>query len=98
MNHSNSISSPSDEALHEWMTQSPLQEPSPWFSTQTIARIRSESALQERMTLQRLWTSIGALACLLVWVGFEIRNQSLNSTSTLASIELDLLEIYEEIP
>ncbi len=88
----NSISS--DQKLDSLLSHSPLQDPPPWFTAQTIARLRRERISHEQRTLRWLCSSIIAIACLLVFLGIEIREQS--STQAIALSSLDIHDSNEE--
>lgn len=99
MNHSSfSPATSPEKKLDLLLLQSPLSDPPAWFVTQTMARIRSEVDSQEKTKIQFLWSAIGALSLVILWGTFEIRDQSLSATSTLAWFEFELSETSRDIP
>lgn len=77
----------SEERLDQLLLLSPLEEPSNWFTAQTMARIRREHIDCERRTLRWIWSGICAMTLILILVGIEIREQSQNEIISLVSIE-----------
>ncbi|MES2307748.1 MAG: hypothetical protein V4507_02715 [Verrucomicrobiota bacterium] len=84
----NGSSSP-DEALDLLLDQVPLQTPSDWFVTQTIARIRRESVVVEKRSLRWIWAGAASLCLLLFWTGFEIYQQSQNEVLSITSLDVN---------
>lgn len=83
-----SLSSPFSEVrLDQLLLLSPLEEPSNWFTSQTMARIRREHLDRERRMLRWIWSGICAMALILILVGIEIREQSQNEIISLVSLE-----------
>ena len=86
------------ESLDSLLAQSPLQEPPPWFVVQTIARLQREQQTLERRSLRWIWSAVTAAACLLIYTGFEIQEQSAHEIMTLAALDTtNNLEDHEDI-
>lgn len=77
------------DPLDRALDHSPLEEPSPWFTTQTISYIRRESASQQKRFFVQIWSTIAALALLTFFLGIEIRDQSLFQADFLTMLNED---------